>query len=205
MSPNNLKEEQGSVDTCLQKGSTLALGYGNGGMNPFTFTVPDGQDVDVCFFKLFVTAKPVDLGSISQSSPFSDLRTRRGESPPSSPDLTESWASIAIPVVQRRARGAPSVVLIETETNQNETIVLESSAVPAQKVDGYSQPRDIGPSPISPAPSIESSEKQTHVSLSLLSTALYLFNVKLAFSMAIQQCTNSERSLVFREIYGRAP
>ncbi|KAK0484889.1 caspase domain-containing protein [Armillaria novae-zelandiae] len=104
MSPDN-KEEQGSVDTCLPKGSVLTLGYGNGGMNPFTFTVPDGQDVDVCFFKLFVTAKPVDLGSISQSSPFSELRTSRSESPAkSSPDLTGSWASISIPIVQRRAQ-----------------------------------------------------------------------------------------------------
>ncbi|KAK0194259.1 caspase domain-containing protein [Armillaria mellea] len=104
MSPNN-KEEQGSVDTCLQKGSVLTLGYGNGGMNPFMFTMPDGQDVDVCFFKLFVTAKPVDLGSISQSSPFSDLRTSRGESPAKySLYLTGSWASISIPIVQRRAQ-----------------------------------------------------------------------------------------------------
>ncbi|KAK0500063.1 caspase domain-containing protein [Armillaria luteobubalina] len=167
MSPSSAKEVQGSVDSCLQKGSTLALGYGNGGMNPFTFTVPDGQDVDVCFFKLFVTAKPVDLGSISQSSPFTDLRTRRGESPtPSSPDLTESWASIAIPVVQRRA---PSV---EAETNQNGMIVLESPALPAPtrahqpapKVDEHSQSRDIDPPSVSQAPPSDSSEKPTHIS-----------------------------------------
>ncbi|KAK0194153.1 hypothetical protein F5146DRAFT_1183776, partial [Armillaria mellea] len=171
MSPGSSKEERGSVDTCLQKGSTLALGYGNGGMNPFTFTVPDGQDVDVCFFKLFVTTKPVDLGSISQSSPFSDLRPRHTESPPSSPDLTESWASIAIPVVQRRAP-SPSGVSIEPQTDQNGIIVLESPALPvptpthqpASKVNEYSQSRDIDPPSISPTPSNESSEKHAYLS-----------------------------------------
>ncbi|KAK0451584.1 hypothetical protein EV421DRAFT_1044539 [Armillaria borealis] len=123
MSPNN-KEEQGSVDTCLQKGSALTLGYGNSGMNPFMFTVPDGQDVDVCFFKLFVTAKPVDIGSISQSSPFSDLRTSRGESPAkSSPDLTGSWASISIPIVQRRAS---PIVSNTPEAKKHEIISAEA-------------------------------------------------------------------------------
>ncbi len=94
-------------------------------MNPFMFTVPDGQDVDVCFFKLFVTAKPVDLGSISQSSPFSDLRTSRGESPAkSSPDLTGSWASISIPIVQRRAQ---PIISNTPEANKHEIISGETS------------------------------------------------------------------------------
>ncbi|KAK0499960.1 hypothetical protein EDD18DRAFT_808757 [Armillaria luteobubalina] len=125
MSPNN-KEEQGSVDTCLQKGSALTLGYGNGGMNPFMFTVPDGQGVDVCFFKLFVTTKPVDLGSISQSSPFSDLRTSRGESPgKSSSDFTGSWASISIPIVQRRAQ---PIVSNTSEEKKHENSANASTA-----------------------------------------------------------------------------
>ncbi|KAG7451529.1 uncharacterized protein BT62DRAFT_991060 [Guyanagaster necrorhizus] len=156
MSPSSNKEEQGSVDTCLQKGSTLTLGYGNGGMNPFTFTVPDGQDVDVCFFKVFVTAKPVDLGSISQSSPFSDLGTRRGESPASSsPDLTGSWASTTIPVVQRRAQSVANqpvepVVSNTPEANQHETRSVPS-VPPSPSVHSF-PPRVSIPSPNSPEP-----------------------------------------------------
>ncbi|KAK0205134.1 caspase domain-containing protein [Desarmillaria ectypa] len=159
MSPNN-KEEQGSVDTCLQKGSTLTLGYGNGGMNPFAFTVPDGQDVDVCFFKLFVTAKPVDLGSISQSSPFSDLRTRSSVSPaPSPPDLTGSWASMAIPVVQRRAQ---SVVSNMPEINQHKTSrAAESSPLPSRQGVASLPSLDLpAPHPVQ----MESSEEHTQLS-----------------------------------------
>ncbi len=154
MSPNN-KEEQGSVDACLQKGSALTLGYGNSGMKPFMFTVPDGQDVDVCFFKLFVTAKPVDLGSISQSSPFSNLRTSRGESPARSPpDLTGSWASMVIPILQRRVQP------------------IESCA-----------PQGFVPSPNSPA-LILSPDKHAHVCLFTLPRAS-LFILCLTSSMAI--------------------
>ncbi|KAK0469386.1 caspase domain-containing protein [Desarmillaria tabescens] len=155
MSPNN-KEEQGSVDSCLQKGSTLTLGYGNGGMNPFTFTVPDGQDVDVCFFKLFVTAKPVDLGSISQSSPFSDLRTRSSGSPaPSPPDLTESWASIAIPVVQRRAQPVVS-------NTPPKLSIAESSPIPSRQGVASLPPPNLAPAP-DPAP-MESSKEHAQLS-----------------------------------------
>ncbi|KAK0194157.1 caspase domain-containing protein [Armillaria mellea] len=93
-----------SVDTYLECNSTLTLGFGNGGMSPFTFTIPDGQEVDVCFFKFFVTTQPVDLGIISRPSPFSALtvRQRGGNHLPSPPVLDMSWASMTIPVIQRR-------------------------------------------------------------------------------------------------------
>ncbi|KAK0205135.1 caspase domain-containing protein [Desarmillaria ectypa] len=92
-----------SVDTCLERNSTLTLGFGNGGMSPFTFAVPDGQEVDVCFFKFFVTTKPADLGSISRSSPFSVSTIRRGGNhTPSPPVLDRSWASMTMPIIQKR-------------------------------------------------------------------------------------------------------
>ncbi|PBK76068.1 hypothetical protein ARMSODRAFT_950445 [Armillaria solidipes] len=97
------KSEPRSVDTYLERNSTLTLGFGNGGMSPFTFTIPDGQEVDVCFFKFFVTTQPVDLGSIPRSSPFSALTMRRGGNPLQFPPvLDRSWASMTIPVIQRR-------------------------------------------------------------------------------------------------------
>ncbi len=64
-------QERGKVDPNLEMGSAvLTLGYGSGGMNPIQFTVPGDQDVDVSFFKIFAMTHAVDLGSISQSSPF---------------------------------------------------------------------------------------------------------------------------------------
>ncbi|PBL03058.1 hypothetical protein ARMGADRAFT_1069624 [Armillaria gallica] len=103
MSPS--RKEQGAVDMCLQNDATLGLGYGNSDVNPFMFPVPDDRDMDICFYKFIVITQPVDLGSISQSSPFSDSRTPRGlrtVSPWS--DLTGSWASIVIPVIQKTAQ-----------------------------------------------------------------------------------------------------
>ncbi|PBL03181.1 hypothetical protein ARMGADRAFT_1003970 [Armillaria gallica] len=97
------KSELRSVDTYLERNSTLTLGFGNGGMSPFTFTIPDGQEVDVCFFKFFVTTQPVDLRSIARSSPFSALTMRRGGNHLQFPPvLDRSWASMTIPVIQRR-------------------------------------------------------------------------------------------------------
>ncbi|KAK0223600.1 hypothetical protein IW262DRAFT_1458650 [Armillaria fumosa] len=101
MSSSN--SELRSVDTYLERNSTLTLGFGNGGMSPFTFTIPDGQEVDVYFFKFFVTTQPVDLGSISRPSPFSALMMRRGGNYlPSPPVLDRPWASKTITVIQRR-------------------------------------------------------------------------------------------------------
>ncbi|KAK0484996.1 caspase domain-containing protein [Armillaria novae-zelandiae] len=101
MSSSN--SELRSVDTYLEQNSTLTLGFGNGGISPFTFTIPDGQEADVCFFKFFVTTQPVDLGSISRPSPFSALTMQRGGNHlPSPPVLDRSWASKTITVIQRR-------------------------------------------------------------------------------------------------------
>ncbi|PBL03060.1 hypothetical protein ARMGADRAFT_1003870 [Armillaria gallica] len=106
--PSNMsrshKEEQGAVDIRLSKDALLHLGYGNSGMNPFVFTLPDGQDVDVCFFRFIVTLEPVDLGSILQLSPFLDSTPRSLRIVSPSSDIPGSWASIVIPVIQKTAQ-----------------------------------------------------------------------------------------------------
>ncbi|PBK76176.1 hypothetical protein ARMSODRAFT_1080291 [Armillaria solidipes] len=102
--PPNLgsNKKEGLVDTYLQRGSTLTLGFGSGGMSPIRFTVPDGQDVDVSFFKIFVTTQAVNLRSISQSPPFNEAIKRAAERAP--PPVPKDWASRTIPVVSRRAQ-----------------------------------------------------------------------------------------------------
>ncbi|KAK0223701.1 caspase domain-containing protein [Armillaria fumosa] len=90
------------VDTCLLPGSTVTLGFGSGGMEPVKFLIPDGQEVDLCFFKIFVTTNAVDLGSISQLSPFTELIGRGAKRAPQA--IEDDWGSRTIPIVLRRAQ-----------------------------------------------------------------------------------------------------
>ncbi|KAK0469284.1 caspase domain-containing protein [Desarmillaria tabescens] len=111
-----------AIDTCLQGNSTLTLGFGSGGMQKVEFSVPDGQDVDVCFFKIFVTTKAVDLASISQPSPFNEMIGRGAKRVP--PSITDDWASTTIPVVLRRTQTSkspavpPSIACSERESTK---------------------------------------------------------------------------------------
>ncbi|KAK0194258.1 caspase domain-containing protein [Armillaria mellea] len=90
------------IDTCLLPGSTVTLGFGSGGMEPVKFFIPDGQEVDLCFFKIFVTTKAVDLGSISQLSPFTESIGRGARLVPQA--ITDDWGSRIISIVVRRAQ-----------------------------------------------------------------------------------------------------
>ncbi|KAK0445831.1 caspase domain-containing protein [Armillaria borealis] len=55
-----------AVDACLVKDSKLTLGHGRSGMAPIIFKIPDGQDVDICYIKILVTTKAVDIQPIVQ-------------------------------------------------------------------------------------------------------------------------------------------
>ncbi|KAK0484890.1 caspase domain-containing protein [Armillaria novae-zelandiae] len=94
------------VDTCLLPGSMVTLGFGSGGMEAVKFFIPDGQEVDLCFFKIFVTTTAVDLGSISQLSPFTPLIGRGAKRAPQA--IEDDWGSRIIPIVLRRAQTFPS-------------------------------------------------------------------------------------------------
>ncbi|PBL03063.1 hypothetical protein ARMGADRAFT_1069627 [Armillaria gallica] len=146
------KEERGAVDMRLSKDDILNLGYGNSSMKPFVFTLPDGQDVDVSFFKFIVTPEPVGLGSIAQLSPFSDLAPRGISSVLASSDIPGSWASVVIPVVQRTAQ---AVVDPSSKTDSSEKSVPNT----AEAVDDSSS-------------KTESSERS--IPASLFSLLLYL-------------------------------
>ncbi|PVF95450.1 hypothetical protein CPB86DRAFT_738719 [Serendipita vermifera] len=90
---------------------TFTIGYGRVGETPWSHYVrdeeevyqngkvlQDEQDIDVCVFKLFLTAKPTDLSSIAQPSPFTgDAReVRRFKW------SKEEWDTISIIVVVRK-------------------------------------------------------------------------------------------------------
>ncbi|KAK0480715.1 caspase domain-containing protein [Armillaria novae-zelandiae] len=96
--------ERQTVDPCIPAGDMLTFGFGNTATRPIAFDIPEGQDVDICCFKIYLSLKPLDLRSISQT-----LKTFRGakqvefeaEDPPV-PD--KSWASLVIPVIQQRLK-----------------------------------------------------------------------------------------------------
>ncbi|KIM25361.1 hypothetical protein M408DRAFT_315703, partial [Serendipita vermifera MAFF 305830] len=94
---------RGKVDPLLPRRESLAIGYGAGGGRPFKFFLPNNQDVDVGFIKIFLSSRRVDLSSIPQVSPFD--RHRGG------PDGVQSkppglWSTILITSIQRR-RASP--------------------------------------------------------------------------------------------------
>ncbi|KAK0236293.1 caspase domain-containing protein [Armillaria nabsnona] len=109
MGPDNMGGQDPQVDPCLSPNAKLHLGLGVAGVRPFRFDVPEDQDVDICFFKFFVSDRPVDLGSIIQS-PLSELlainrgaiQSKNPSPPPPPPILPDSWASRTISVIQKR-------------------------------------------------------------------------------------------------------
>ncbi|KAF8884097.1 hypothetical protein CPB85DRAFT_391675 [Mucidula mucida] len=59
-----------SLDTALEPGQVLGAGFGNGGVQPLMFAMPEHQSIDVSLFKVFVTATPTDMTSLEQPSAF---------------------------------------------------------------------------------------------------------------------------------------
>jgi hypothetical protein len=78
---------------------SLSIGYGSGGLTPFSYFIRDGQDTDVGFLKLFLTTEPVDYSNIPQTSPFNFRQRSNGNYKPK-PRLI--WDTILVAIVQRR-------------------------------------------------------------------------------------------------------
>jgi hypothetical protein len=93
------------VDAPLPPKSRLTIGFGNGGGLPWRFHLRDGEDIDVGFFKLFLTTSPADFASIIQGSPFveNSLGYRIVPIEGERPEVYE-WGSQLSTVVQRRAK-----------------------------------------------------------------------------------------------------
>ena len=87
------------VDPPLPPQSILTLGYGDGGVAPFLFGLRDGEKKDIGFFKLFLTASPVDFSRILQDSPFNPYRQRGARLSPRL-SVPEPWTSQLATVIQ---------------------------------------------------------------------------------------------------------
>ena len=67
-----------SPNAPLPASGEFPIGYGESSERPLSFTLSDGQSVDVGFFRLFLSETYVEMGAIKQQ-PFSDAIKRHFE------------------------------------------------------------------------------------------------------------------------------
>jgi hypothetical protein len=77
-------------------GGTLTIGYGSGGMQPFSYTVPDGCNIG--YLKLLVSTRPIH----STAGTWPCLYCLESDGP-STLDGGQTWGTLTIPMIQRRS------------------------------------------------------------------------------------------------------
>ncbi|KAF8548558.1 hypothetical protein OG21DRAFT_1422872 [Imleria badia] len=99
----------------LKQNASFIIGYGTTGTAPFTYSLDDGQDVDIGYLKIFFATRPIDLADIVQPPPFSTenarswldeggRKARTAALPLMQPcEPKDTWFTVVIPVVQRRS------------------------------------------------------------------------------------------------------
>jgi len=78
----------------------LTIGYGSGGMPPFSYAVPERQKIG--FLKLLVSTRPIH----STAGKWPCL-CRLDSDGPSTLDGGEYWGTLTIPMIQRRVSSVP--------------------------------------------------------------------------------------------------
>jgi len=81
-------------------GGTLAIGYGSGGMPPFSYAVPERRNIG--FLKLLVSTRPIH----STAGTWPCLCRLESEGP-STLDGGEYWGTLTIPMIQRCVSSVP--------------------------------------------------------------------------------------------------
>jgi hypothetical protein len=85
--------------TLPKNGGYLTLGYGSGGIDPFTYRLEDDTDIDVGYLVFFIASENVNLSTIPQKTPFEGPGRKSVRlAPPAKP----IYGSILVPIVQRR-------------------------------------------------------------------------------------------------------
>ncbi len=126
-------QNKGSIDSCLGKklNSKLTLGHGSSSMQSLVFDIPDGQDEDVCFIKIFVTMKAVDIGPIKQpEAPRADIKLRSAMLVPKKIVAPSGlkWASKTITIVSKHNKNVISKAKVcptDPMCSQNLTDILK--------------------------------------------------------------------------------
>ncbi len=78
-------------------------------MTPISFGVPDGQNVDVCFVKIFVATKAVDIGPIEQFESSRPDVKERDMKPWIPPPSDIKWASKNFTIISKRRQSVDSL------------------------------------------------------------------------------------------------
>ncbi|KZV66217.1 hypothetical protein PENSPDRAFT_667856 [Peniophora sp. CONT] len=79
----------GNGEPPLREGMTLPLNYGDSGGIPLAFEVPDGQEADGGFLRIFLTTRPIDMSKVAQNG----VIGRPGEV-----TTEDVWDAVTIPV-----------------------------------------------------------------------------------------------------------
>lgn len=95
-------ESYSSVDDPLPPKSKLTIGFGDGGASPWHFSLHDGEDVDVGFFKLFLTTAPANFAMIHQETPFVSAESARAIQAVKRYLQFNMWGTKLVTAVQRR-------------------------------------------------------------------------------------------------------
>jgi hypothetical protein len=98
-----LAPEGSPIRAPLQARSEFSVGYDaspNG--DPWQFTLRHGENVDVGFFKIFLSTFPCDFSSIVQETPFLIGGRHGGPSSPLPSFIPAVWGAKCFTVVQRR-------------------------------------------------------------------------------------------------------
>ncbi|KAF9531488.1 caspase domain-containing protein [Crepidotus variabilis] len=90
----------------------LTLGYGDGGVEPWQFTIPEGDEMDLGFFKLFLSTRPIYFDSVAQGTPFSDEENEVDKIDDNLPSRTTP-ASLEGDPLERITWGAQLVTIIQ--------------------------------------------------------------------------------------------
>ncbi|KAF8597600.1 hypothetical protein BDV93DRAFT_562112 [Ceratobasidium sp. AG-I] len=100
----------GTADAPLRAHERLALGHGDGGMNPFAYHVGQNQELDIGIMKLFVTDSSVRFGSIEQKDNVFEKIPRKITRGPA-PSIPRYWDASSIVLVQHKPNPGPKYSL----------------------------------------------------------------------------------------------
>ncbi|KAG6819156.1 hypothetical protein H0H93_014816 [Arthromyces matolae] len=96
---NKTPSSNQAVSGSLPAGQSLRVGFGDSGGDARRLTVPDGQNSDISFLKIFLSDTPHDYLGIEQE-PSSDLPFSRGDSGPAKSGH-ELFDTLTVPIIIR--------------------------------------------------------------------------------------------------------
>jgi len=130
-----LGEELKGVDYSLKAHSKITIGYGDGGVSPWSFELPKGIDVDIGYLKLYFTQQATDMRCLEQKSPY---EPRTSDSPVSQVANEEECIPqryAPVPLELTRNKNIPSTEMSEWSEPHSSVVLPTSTRAVRQTVD----------------------------------------------------------------------